>query len=181
MAIVLDASTPLSLAEILGSALTAVIDAQAQSARASVEFIKEVGLVAGSPDEQEKLRTVLFRYRKLDENQLEADFQVEIPLLGMVDIPMVSVKSASFSFNYDISETAPSEKPAAPSTNKFLSALTAPARIKGRVSKGSQITSSEKASLQVRVELEKSPMPIGIEKILDILEVAAAERKAPKP
>jgi hypothetical protein len=184
MAFVLDLSTPLSLSEILGSAMAAVIDAQAQSARASVEFIQDVGIIPpAAPGGEEKLRMVQFRYRKLDENQKEADFMVEIPLLGLVDVPMVSVKTATFSFSYDVSDTAPGQK-TTPTVNvastSFLSKLTIPATIKGRVGRTpSPSTGSEKASLQVKVELEKSAMPVGLEKILDILEVAAAERKQP--
>lgn len=183
--LILDTSTPLSLAEILGSALSSVIDAQAQSARATVEFIKDVGIIPpATPGGEEKLRTLLFRYRKLDENQREADFVVEIPLLGIIDIPMISVKNAAFAFSYEVTNTNPGTKEISTSSagSNYLSRLAAPAQLKGRVTRTPSATSgSEKASLQVKVELEKSAMPVGLEKILDILEVAAAERKTEIP
>ena len=180
MPILLDTSTPLTLAEILGSAIASVIDAQAQSARATVEFIKEVGIVPPTvPGAEEKLRTLQFGYRKLDENQKEADFVVDIPLLGMVNIPMVSVKNATFSFAYEIVDTKASQKDTAKpvAETSFLSRVLAPAKLQGRVSRAPASTGSEKATLQIKVELEKSAMPLGLERILDILELSASERK----
>lgn len=185
MAILLNASTPLSLAEILGATMSSVIDAQAQSARATVEFIKEVGVLeATSPSAEERLRTLTFHYRKLDENQEEADFQVDIPLLGLVDIPMISVKKATFAFTYEVSTTKPSVKasssqPAlAVAEHNYLTPIVSPAVISGRVGKASSPEKgTEKASLDIKIELEKSTLPVGLERILDILEVAASERK----
>lgn len=180
MAVVLDKSLPLSLAEILGSAITSVIDAQAQSARASVEFIKEVGFQTPPPaNGEEKLRMLLFRYRKLDENNQPAEFTVEIPLLGIVDIPMVSVKNATFQFTYEVTQSEPGQKEtgAAPAGKGFLSRLVVPAKIQGRVAKPLAAT-QEKGNMQVKVELEKAAMSVGLEKILDVLEIAASERKS---
>jgi hypothetical protein len=202
---VLDLSQPLSISEILGSALSAIIDAQAQSARATVEFIKEVGILPG-PADHEKLRTLTFRYQKLDENQRTAEFEAAIPLLGLVDIPMIAVKSATIAFAYEVTgtESSRSDDPSgagggaagavsgtgAVAAAGFLSKTVAPARLKGRVMKSpaagatassSASNSQEKGSIQIRVELEKAAMPVGIEKILDLLELSAGEKKAAVP
>lgn len=181
MPLLLDTSTPLSLAEILGTALSSVIDAQAQSARATVEFIKEVGILpAGGPDGKEKLRTIQFCYHKLDENRKEAEFVVEIPLLGIVNIPMVTVKTATFSFSYEVTDTRPGQKDIAATQREtaFLSRLAVPAKLQGRLTRTPTAAGgSETASVQVKIELERAAMTIGVEKILDILDVAAAEKK----
>lgn len=181
MAVVLDKSIPLTLSEILGSAIASVIDAQAQSARASMEFIQEVGFLTPAPAHgEEKLRMLQFRYRKLDENQQPAEFSVEVPLLGIVDIPMVSVKTATFQFAYEITQSEPGEKETVnPLPGKgYLTRLAVPAKMQGRVARSPASSVQEKGNMQVKVELEKSAMPVGLEKILDILELAAAEKKS---
>lgn len=196
-------SIPLSLGETIGSLMTSVIDAQAQAARATVDFIEDVGTEAGSGDlgAVHDLRTLSFKYKKLDENFESKDFVLEIPLLSMVDIPMVAVKSAKFSFNYQITKTTPqndqaqahedldSEEKANPTIdNKKKSTLPmarAP-RIEGRFkpvkkdnSTPSQVSTSaqETGGLDVTIEFEKASMPVGIDRILEALELASAEKK----
>lgn len=186
MAIIIDRSTPLTLADTLGAVLTSIIDAQAQCARATVEFIKDVGLRDdGTNTGQEQLRTVQFTYRKLDENTELNIFQVEIPLLGMVDIPMISVKKATVSFEYDITGTTPPKKAAAdPNTAPFKKFRLDTAVIRGRVARPSRgpagaAETRESAGLKVSVELEKADMPVGLERIIDMLELASNETKQP--
>mgnify|MGYP004003558717 FL=1 len=109
-------SIPLSLGETIGSLMTSIIDAQAQAARATVEFIEDVGTVEGSSDldSVHELRSVSFKYKKFDENFENKEFVVDIPLLSMVDIPLVSIKNAKFSFNYQITQTTKENQSASP-------------------------------------------------------------------
>ena len=54
-------------------------------------------------------------------------------------------------------------------------------RFKRPVSTSSGTTSStakETGGLDVTIELEKAPLPVGIDRILDMLELAATESKA---
>ena len=196
---VVDLKTPLALAEVLGSLIASVIDAQAQAARATVEFIEEVGLKdAAGENGPRDLRTVRFRYSKLDENQVMQPFVVEVPLLGLVDIPMISVSKATFSFTYDVTSTAPTKPstPAAPAggvvapsaaqpsiASVALAKIAQPALIKGRFTRvqpppgtgTGTAPPQERGGLRVTVELEKAPVPVGVERVLDILELAATE------
>jgi hypothetical protein len=75
----------LELSQLLGSLLASVVEAQAASARATVDFVESVGFEPGT--DGERMRTVRLRYRKKDENGIPADFEVEVPLLALVNVP----------------------------------------------------------------------------------------------
>jgi gas vesicle protein len=90
----------------------------------------------------------------------------------MVNIPMVSVKNATFSFGYEITSAVPQKK----SEKTSLNLSGKYAQIKGRVAKGKE-AGQETASLKVKVELERPQMPVGVDRLLDILELSASESK----
>lgn len=188
---IIDLTIPLSFSDTLGSLMKAVIDAQAQSARATVEFIQEVGTEEGTLDfeGEHNLRNIKFKYSKLNENAESSEFILEVPLLSIVDIPMVSVKSAKFNFKYDITSSTESE-PAPPSSANIstesggvvaLGSVAQPfpikraATIKGRVHKSTRKT-DEKGGIDVEIILEKPPLPAGLDRIMDMLELAASEK-----
>lgn len=188
-------SDPLSLSETLGAMLAAVIDAQAQAARATVDFIEAIGPVGNATDSTDarELRHVTFTYKKLDENFETKKFVLEIPLLSMVDIPLLTVKSAKFSFKYQI--TRSTKNPAVKSnptsgTSSFAAGnlvgsaaslsmyAVIPVSLIGKVTKQTVSTQTEeKGGLDVVVEVEKAPLPVGIDKILEMLELAGSDKK----
>lgn len=174
MAIVISRDTPVTLAQTIGSILTSLVDAQAQSARSTVEFVNEVGFVTDPADKTEKLRTVQFKYRKLDENNQRSEFLVELPLLGMVEIPMISIRKARVEFDYQISSTAVEPGSATAPVGGLK-------RIDRAVFKGAVPRQpagiTEKGSLKVVIEIERADLPVALEKTLGILEVAAAESR----
>lgn len=175
MAIVISRDTPVTLAQTIGSILTSLVDAQAQSARSTVDFINEVGFVTDPADKTEKLRTVQFKYQKLDENAQRSEFLVELPLLGMVEIPMISIRKARIEFDYQISSTAvETGSVAAPvgTLKRFDRAV-----FKGSVPRQPAPGAAEKGSLKVVIEIERADLPVALEKTLGILELAAAESK----
>jgi hypothetical protein len=178
MAVVISKTEALSLGNVLGTILAAVVDAQAQSARATVEFINDVGFLPPVEGQSERLRTVSFVYSKLDENQQRAEFTVEVPLLSLVEIPMVGVKKATVSFAYEITLATPAPAAGTPPGPRaaLFARVSAPAVLKGRIADRAA-GGQERANLQVQIELEKSPPPVGLDRILDILQVAAAETK----
>ena len=195
---IIDASVPRSFGEILGGLMGAVIDAQAQSARATIDFIEEVGTLEGSVDSDvvHELRNISFNYIKNDENGLPAKYTLELPLLSLVEIPAINVKTAKFSFFYDVTDTKDTEIEekatiAAPTDTEKGVDLKAmrkrlgvkkPIRIVGRVNKETNTTShiEKNAGIKVDVEFEKSSLPVGLDRILDMLELSATETPVDK-
>ncbi len=177
MALVIDPLTSVTLGQAVGNIMSALVDAQAEAARTTVEFIDQVGfLPPTAPGAAPALRTVEFVYRKLDENSQEAAFQVSLPLLGMVDIPLIAIRRATIDLEFEMTsvEAAPQQsgsKPILPGLRRQV--------FKGRVLSGRR-TTDERASIKISVELEKADLPPGLARSLDILEVAAKERIAPE-
>ena len=196
----IDNRTPLSLAETLGAMLSAVVEAQRQAARATVEFVEEIGLEETPVDGSRPLRTVQIRYAKLNENFESAEYVLDVPLLSMVNVPTVAVKEATVVFDWEVTESAAAPKSsaegAAPARGAAPSGLAqsrfavAPktASLRGRVvrtkpppktSGSSPDTGRERAAMEVTVTLERTEPPVGLDRLLDVLEVAASETPAP--
>lgn len=186
-----DPTTPLTLAETLGAVLSAVVDAQQQAARATVDFINDVAFGPEGPAPEKPMQTATFRFSKLDEERLEAPFELEVPLLALVDIPLIAVRRATVSFSYDVTDAAPAEATSdvdgnggTSNTKASLFNAGGAALLKGRFVKRSPSTSASttpqlerSASIDVVVELEKMPPPVGLDRLLDILESGMSERR----
>jgi len=196
---IIDASVPRSFGEILGGLMGAVIDAQAQAARATIDFIEDVGTIEGSVDSDviHELRNISFNYIKNDENGLPAKYSLELPLLSLVEIPAINIHTAKFSFYYDVTTTEDTEieekgtnvSPTSSGNGVKLTAMRKWPRVKrpikviGRVSKETNTTShiEKNAGIKVDVEFEKSSLPVGLDRVLDMLELAATETPVKKP
>lgn len=172
---IIDAFAPRDFAEVLGSVLTGVLDAQARAARSTVDFINEVGVEVGA-DNQRRLRSITFSYRKLNEAQEESEFELNVPLLAMVQIPMVSIKTARIEFSYDVHHVEGTTPAAGSSTP-----TTKPARLVGKilrkpVAATSAQSAEETSGLKVTIELERGEAPIGVDRLLEILELAVSSK-----
>lgn len=178
-----DLST-LGLGELLGSLMSAVIQGQQAATASSLQFVEQVGFRAGDEGEDavERFRTVTLRYTKLDENQQPAEFVLEIPLLAMVAIPTLTVKQAKLSFKYDITEAAtetPTEPEEAAELPPRLSTLpefaVRPVLLRGVVTRAVTSNTRETAGVDIEVTVESEPLPIGLERIIDLTELTVAE------
>lgn len=170
MTLIIDPATPVTLAAVVGDVLSSLIEAQAQAARTTVEFINDVGFLPYKPGTTPSLRQVSFGYTKLDENQVPARFTIDIPLLGMVDIPLICIRKATLKLDYEVQTLDVNEsKSQAGSRNVTL---------KGRVLSGKKSPTSERAAINITVEVEKADLPPGLSRTLDILEIAVKESKA---
>ena len=190
----------LELSELLGALLGAVVDAQAASARATVDFIESVGFEVVGTERQ--MRTVRMRYTKKDENGEFAEFEVDVPLLALVNVPSLAVKQAVLTFGYDVvtatsgttattpttSPTPPAGVSALPMIGKInpavLTGFVRPTTI-APVSPGGGTTAPPSAkrttAVDLVVTLEQQDIPIGIERLFDLAELGITERPAPEP
>ena len=192
----------LELSELLGALLGAVVDAQAASARATVDFIESVGFEVVGTERQ--MRTVRMRYTKKDENGEFAEFEVDVPLLALVNVPSLAVKQAVLTFGYDVvtatsgttpTPTAPTTTPTPPTDVSALPMIGRinPAVLTGfvrpttiaPVSPGATTTTPPSAkrttAVDLVVTLEQQDIPIGIERLFDLAELGITERPAPEP
>lgn len=195
---IIDSSVPVTFSNLLGGLMGSVIDAQAQAARSTIDFIEEIGTIEGSVDSDiiHELRNVSFNYTKYNEQGENAKYTLELPILSMVEIPAINIKTAKFSFYYDVTNTEDVETQekvsnASSSNSSSSSKLKAmrkwskvpkPIKVVGKVNKETNTKShiERNAGIKVDVEFEKSSLPVGIDKIIDMLELSATETQVDK-
>jgi hypothetical protein len=182
----------LPLFEIIGAPMIAIVQAQAQAARATVEFIEKIGFSQEEKDDGSQpragaLRMAEFRYTKPDENREPATFVAQVPVLSLVPIPGIQVKNAKISFTAKItdavaepSEGAQSPKAAAQSQPSWLRpSLTS---FRGSLAPAARPADNEAPArgnfeMNIEVELEQMPIAPGLEKILNLMDQAINESK----
>jgi hypothetical protein len=182
----------LPLFEIIGAPMIAIVQAQAQAARATIEFIEKVGFnqeeQTGEPGlKVGELRMAEFSYTKLDENREPAAFVARVPVLSLVSIPGIQVKNAKISFTAKITDavaepTASTQSPrsAAPAQPAWLRpSLTS---FRGSLAPAPRPADKEAPArgnfeMNIEVELEQMPIAPGLEKILNLMDQAISESK----
>ena len=100
-----------SLYELVGAPLMALVDAESQAAKATANYIKEMGFKeeAGSTPSADRdelgreidfgaLRMVSFRSQKRMADGTHRTFKVEVPLLSLLPIPALQIKDAELEF-----------------------------------------------------------------------------------
>ncbi|GAA3842179.1 DUF2589 domain-containing protein [Streptomyces phyllanthi] len=176
-----DVST-LGLDELLGALLSAVVGGQREATAGTLALVEQIGLVRDA-EGTERFRTVTIRYTKLDENQEPSEFALEVPLLAMVAIPTLTVREAKISFTYDVTRTAvdrPAEQIRAEreSVPRALADVSLrPVVLKGFVPRSRTVTSRETretAGIDIEVTVESVPLPVGLERLLDLTELTVA-------
>ena len=182
----------LNLYEIVAGPLTAIVQADAQAAKTTLEYIETVGFIPTvNGDKKEslgkvgKLRMAEFSYRKADENGELADFNASVPVLALVPIPTIQVKQATISFSVKITDVetvnaSTSMSTGSKSKQKFLMAQ----RTELRATMGSKPAQDEKTERQyamdIDITVERSDVPVGLMKVFNMMDQAITDRKAVK-
>lgn len=189
-------------AQLIGGPLKAAIEAQALAAQSTIEFIQKVGFkatdVAGtdmlfddpSTDaDAGELRNVTFTYTKKDATATDADFVLTVPLLSIVPIPYIRIDEMTIDFKAKLTDMVEKNTSSSfqldASTSGSYSAFWSPVKAEFRVSSTYKTDNSQKASekreysMDIHVRATQDEMPGGLSKILDILEDAISDKKAP--
>ncbi|MCX4244712.1 DUF2589 domain-containing protein [Paraliomyxa miuraensis] len=180
------------LQDILGAPISALVQAEAQASRTALQFIEEVGFIrpADAPPDVSaldvgELRMVEFGYTKLDADGNPAHFIARIPLLALFNIPGMRVKLATLSFTAKItdvftettSQTTEGEVGGETPEGEG-SFLTRPQLgFRGSLvsSSGSQNTTTSSYDLNIKVELEQTPISPGMAKLQSMLDLAISD------
>jgi hypothetical protein len=187
----------LPLGEIIGAPLAAVVQAQTQAARATVEFIEKVGFIADEKRASEldigKLRMAEFRYQKANENGVAADFTARVPVLSLVPIPGIQVKSARISFVAKINDAVSEKSDNAQQQRRAKGGETTASwlrpnltSLRGSLAPAAQTNPKSgqavrgSGELKVEIELEQMPLAPGLEKLLNLMEQAIGDEQDEK-
>jgi hypothetical protein len=91
--------------DIIAAPLTAIVDAGVIAAKATNDFIKSVGFHEPknkTGDEFGELRNISFVYTRNDAHDVPTQFRIEVPLLSIMPIPCIEVKSAEIEFSVNL-------------------------------------------------------------------------------
>ncbi len=189
-------SEALRLYQLIGAPLMALVQAEVQAAQATAEFVERVGFEKPQGADKDAnsigdLRTASFRHQRTGPDGKPQTYNVEIPLLSMVPIPLIQIKNAELDFAVKILETVQtgeaethlqratsSETPEAASGDGTASAdedFLSPARMemKAVLGRGDGGASSEKKTetqIRIKVNVEQADIPAGILKLLNLMD-----------
>lgn len=182
----------LPLHDIIGASMNALVQAEVQSARTTMEFIERVGFTpGGSPTAENgeigQLRMVEFSYMKPDENGVPAEFVVRMPLLAILPIPGIRINRASLSFSAKISDVY-SENTSSTQTGETVDSPTwltpETMQFRGSLASSSNTSNTTESSfdLNFNLEIEAVPPTPGMQKLLNLMDQAISDtKKLPSP
>jgi hypothetical protein len=188
---------------LIGSPLKAAIEAQGLAAKTTIDFIEKVGFIPQNADEDPffaderkdavggTVRNVTFKYTKRDENEVEREIEVTVPILSIVPIPYLRIDEMTIDFIAKLTDAVEStvksgfnlENEAKGTYRAFWS----PIRLDFRTAvsyQNSRQTASRYAreyQMKVNVRAIQDDVPAGLERILDMLEQSIREKPQPPP
>jgi len=186
----------LSLAQLVGAPIHALVEAEAQAAMATANYIMNVGFVAGdrnSPDPTVRdfgsLRMASFtRSRQNADGSIDAQ-TVAIPLLSLLPIPALQIRDAQLDYTIRIVATElmsdGRQTRDAQETIQGAEAANPPATLRATFARDhrSERRRSTDMLLKMKVNIQQSDMPEGLARLLSIAgeSVTQSASSSPKP
>ena len=178
----------IDLSNIIGASLNALVQAEAQAARTTIEFIEKVGFLpdpAAPENDIGSLRMVEFTYIKPDENGDPAEFVAKVPVLALLPIPGIRIRTATLEFSAKISdaytETTSNTQSGTGESPNWLGSETMQFRGSLVSSQNTNNTTESNFDLHFMVEIEQTPMTPGMEKLLNLMDLAIGDQRKLTP
>lgn len=176
--------TPRYISELLGAPMAAVIQAEAIAAKATANFIKEVGFTKptdASDPEFGAVRTITFSYQRLNADGTSQTATLAIPLLTIIPIPSLQVAEAVIEF--DLALTQPEVSSNSPSNTGSLDKTflnNSDVRLKAIFGKKPSTNpaapiGSATANMNVKIKLAQADLAVGMIQLLNILDSSNKE------
>jgi hypothetical protein len=169
---------------LIGGPLIAAVQAQAQAAQTSIEFIESVGFdPPASGSSIRPVKTVMFQYVKTDETGTDRYFNLTVPILAITPIPYLRIDELNIDFTAklnDLIEATDEVKTVADAAFAAkvgwgwgrASMRASYSRTHNSMTKS---TSSAEYTMNVKVRAVQAEVPGGLAKILDIMESVIKE------
>lgn len=175
--------TPKFISDLLGAPIAAVVQAEAIAARATADFIKEVGFTkdtdAIDPDFG-SIKNISFSYLRQNADGSAQTASITVPLLTIVPIPTLRVAQAVIEL--DLAITQPEETSTGGSNSKSNQAfgVAQPLRLKALFAKkplpqSSNTGNSISGNMNVKITMEQAEPTIGMVQLLSILDNSKKE------
>lgn len=177
----------LSLTQLIGAPIRALVEAEAQAAMATANFIRSVGFVqdgSGNFGKLGDLQMASFLRKRRNAQGEEETIEVQIPLLTMLPIPALQIRDAELEYTVKILDTelSRSDSPAARQASA-LGMPDLPATLRATLARDTR--SEHRRSLdmlvKMKVNIEQSDMPAGLAKLLSISAESVNQRLVEGP
>lgn len=175
---------------LIGSPMTAAVEAQALAAQSSVNFIKAVGFDGATEDEAfGNVRQVTFEFQKTATDGTARTISLNVPILTIVPIPFLRIEDMTIDFTSKISEEMVKKTGSSNSVdfNTEVSgsygAFFSPVKVKFKAGLSAKHSSTRSTSnrystehtININVRAVQDDIPAGMSRVLDILESAIQE------
>ncbi len=191
--------TALPFEHIIGSPLKAAIEAQSLAAKATVDFIQQVGFTAVEPYTEGgkvaeikkkpdfgEVRNIIFKYTATNEDGTQRVAELSVPILTIIPIPYLRIDDMTIDFTANITEVMESQKEFTRTSNKdggvkAVVPFWIPARVGFKASVSSSRSSSSSSrykteyNMNIHLTAVQDDMPAGLSKVLNILESSIKE------
>jgi hypothetical protein len=172
----------LPVEELISAPLIAAANSQGKLAMITADFIQKVGV-----KESGDIRTVEFKYEDTNENGETTQKKLDVPLLSIVNIPSLSVKSVDVGFTMEI-KTQSMDKSSNETNTKveatYGGSWWCPVKCKmsGTIATKSENTRStdKSAKYDIKVSARDDGMPEGLSRVLDIIGGSISANAAKK-
>ena len=148
---------PVNFSTLLGAPLSACVDAQAQAASATTDYIERVGFTFDRETGKYKAVTISFRY-----SSSEGEKRITLPLLSVVPVPYLQIHNVDLQFAADLSLE----------NNTLIGVVSD--KLAGNSSSQNKPNASSAISsdlkVNVNIKASSADMPLGISKLLEIMQ-----------
>ena len=169
----------LDFASLIGAPLNAIVEAQAKSAIATANFIREVAF-----DKDGRAVLSEFRFNRIGEDGRAQEVSLSVPFITMLPIPYVAIEHAEIEFNAKITSTRESTTSSnfggeleAGIDGAWFKGASVSTKMSYQKQSGSQEKEQRSFDMRVLVRLRSAEMPAGTERLLSALEGSIEERR----
>lgn len=166
---------------MIGGPLSACAEAQDAAAKASWDFIQNVGFDADSQTERKKTVNVSFQFMK--DGRMA---QLDVPMLSLVPVPYIAIQTIDTNFKANIHASPSGTNGQAESTplNPGLFRANPDFHANYASKKDPKDAQDSKYSvdyaMDVAVKAGEESMPVGLAKVLELLGTTDTDQKKPK-
>jgi hypothetical protein len=177
--------TPKYISDLLGAPMAAVVQAEAIAAKATADFIQDVGFIKSSTASDEDfgtVRNITFTYNRVEADGNSRMTSISVPLLTVIPIPSLKVAEAEIEFDLALSQPDSDTKGGEKTSlkDRLLSQRYDALRLKGIIGKKAvpnspNTTQAATANMNVKIRLAQAEPTIGMVQLLTILDNANKE------
>lgn len=164
------------LEKLLSAPISALIYADSQGARTTVDFIRQVGFVSDEyedPYQFGELRTVSFQYKSTDAEGGIVQKVLTVPLLSIVPIPMLSIEEAEIDLKVLIDGVINPQDLKGEDQTSFMQQQSG-VKLLANIGQANAKDTDDQTpgSMRVKIKLKSSDIPSGLNKILNAVDNA---------